>query len=387
MYKTSYYDDFKCIGSECPNSCCVGWEIDLDINTFQKYKDLHDSNINKCISVNQKPTNDKFAKIKNVKDQRCSFLDKNNLCNIQKKYSEKLLSPTCSNFPRRKVDFGSKQLSSCLLSCPEISRIFFSDNEEFKIIDDEKKLVDTNLKIIPDEFRDNLYAVSGEKVFNFLYKLYNSSDISLEKCLMITNQIINEFSNKKIESHELNEVFKYIESFFLNHKIEKKIDTEMQLNFLKKFFRYFLNKRINNKLSELINKLYTDCFLNKDIKKIKLLYEKNKLHNFNQFLIKHPNIFKKFFIHEFFGKTQLLTNEDFDSNDGFNLIFFIALISKQIIILNTLYKDKIVVEDFIEVISLVSRYYGGKDNLDKEEQELVSKDNQTFVNLFYLFFG
>ena len=68
MYKTSYYDDFKCIGSECPNSCCVGWEIDLDINTFQKYRDLHDSNINKCISVNQKPTYDKFAKIKKVND-------------------------------------------------------------------------------------------------------------------------------------------------------------------------------------------------------------------------------------------------------------------------------------------------------------------------------
>ena len=64
MYKTSYYDDFKCIGSKCPNSCCVGWEIDLDINTFQKYRDLQDSNIYKCISVNQKPTYDKFAKIK-----------------------------------------------------------------------------------------------------------------------------------------------------------------------------------------------------------------------------------------------------------------------------------------------------------------------------------
>ena len=387
MYKTSYYDDFKCIGSECPNSCCVGWEIDLDINTFQKYRDLQDSNINKCISINQKPTNDKFAKIKNVNDQRCSFLDNNNLCNIQKKYSEKLLSPTCSDFPRRKVDFGSKQLSSCLLSCPEISRIFFTDNEQFKVIDNEKKLVDTSLKIIPDEFRNNLYAVSGERVFNFLYKLYNSNKISLEKCLMITNQMLNDFSNKKIEPHKLNEVFRYIKKFFLNNKIEKKIDTELQLEFLKKFLRCFLKKKINNKLSELIHKLYTDCFLNTDIKKIKLLYEKNKLHNFNQFLLKHPNIFKKFFIHEFFGKTQLLTNEDIDSKDGFYLIFFIALVTKLIIILNTLYKNKITVQDFIEVISLISRYYGGKDNLDKEEKELVYKDNKTFMNLFYLFFG
>ena len=194
-------------------------------------------------------TNSQKLKMSRIKD--VLFLDKNNLCNIQKKYS-KNLSPTCSNFPRRKVDYGSKQLSSCLLSCPEISRIFFADNEQFKIIDDEKKLVDTNLKIIPNEFRNNIYAVSGEKVFNF-YKLYNRNDISLEKCLMITNQIINEFSNKKIEHHKLNEVFKYIKSFFLNNKIEKKRDTELQLEFLKKFFRCFLKKKINNKLSELID--------------------------------------------------------------------------------------------------------------------------------------
>ena len=29
----------------------------------------------------------------------------------------------------------------------------------------------------------------------------------------------------------------------------------------------------------------------------------------------------------------------------------------------------------------------GKDSLDKEEKELVYKDNKTFVNLFNLFFG
>ena len=39
---------------------------------------------------------------------------------------------------------------------------------------------------------------------------------------MITNQIINEFSNKKIEPYKLNEIFKYTKSFFLNNKIEKK---------------------------------------------------------------------------------------------------------------------------------------------------------------------
>ena len=43
MYKTSYYDDFKCIGSECPNSCCIGWDIDLDIKLSK--------NIETCMTV------------------------------------------------------------------------------------------------------------------------------------------------------------------------------------------------------------------------------------------------------------------------------------------------------------------------------------------------
>ena len=61
---------------------------------------------------------------------------------------------------------------------------------------------------------------------------------------MITNQMLNEFSNKKIEPHKLNEVFRYIKKFFLNNKIEKKIDTELQLEFLKKFLRCFLKKKL-----------------------------------------------------------------------------------------------------------------------------------------------
>ena len=89
---------------------------------------------------------------------------------------------------------------------------------------------------------------------------------------------------------------------FLNNKIEKKIDTELQLEFLKKFFRCFQKRKLII-TKPLINKLYTDCFLNADIKKIILLYKKNKLHNFNKFLLKHPNIFKSFLYMSFSGKT------------------------------------------------------------------------------------
>ena len=33
----NYYKDFKCIANRCKHSCCVGWEIEIDDNTFKKY--------------------------------------------------------------------------------------------------------------------------------------------------------------------------------------------------------------------------------------------------------------------------------------------------------------------------------------------------------------
>ena len=29
----SYYDKFRCIAGACPNTCCAGWEIDIDDET------------------------------------------------------------------------------------------------------------------------------------------------------------------------------------------------------------------------------------------------------------------------------------------------------------------------------------------------------------------
>lgn len=32
-----YAEKFKCIGASCTDSCCVGWEIDLDESILEKY--------------------------------------------------------------------------------------------------------------------------------------------------------------------------------------------------------------------------------------------------------------------------------------------------------------------------------------------------------------
>ena len=36
----AYYPLFHCLMNRCRHSCCVGWEIDIDENTYQKYAAL-----------------------------------------------------------------------------------------------------------------------------------------------------------------------------------------------------------------------------------------------------------------------------------------------------------------------------------------------------------
>lgn len=33
-----YFNKFKCIASECEDTCCAGWEIVIDNETYKKYQ-------------------------------------------------------------------------------------------------------------------------------------------------------------------------------------------------------------------------------------------------------------------------------------------------------------------------------------------------------------
>ena len=37
-----YLKEFKCIGGKCTDSCCIGWDIDIDKTTFRQYYKVKD---------------------------------------------------------------------------------------------------------------------------------------------------------------------------------------------------------------------------------------------------------------------------------------------------------------------------------------------------------
>ncbi len=124
----SYMKEFNCIGPACEDSCCLGWRVDLDKQTYLKYDKIQNNTITPIAKKmvkrkhNQKSV-DSYGTIKMNPNGSCPFLDEQNLCIIHKDLGEEYLSDTCALYPRylRKID--GKYERSATMSCPEIARL------------------------------------------------------------------------------------------------------------------------------------------------------------------------------------------------------------------------------------------------------------------------
>jgi lysine-N-methylase len=128
VLQPTYMKEFRCIGGACEDSCCVGWRVDLDKETYLTYKKIQDEELKPIFDkmVNRKhneKSDASYGKIKMDNKGRCPFLDENNLCKIHGKLGAEYLSDTCTYYPRIVNRVDGKLERSATMSCPEVARL------------------------------------------------------------------------------------------------------------------------------------------------------------------------------------------------------------------------------------------------------------------------
>lgn len=120
-----YAEKFHCTGSECPDTCCAGWQVGIDRDTYEKYRKLPDwvPVLNEKVSLAKSGTETEFAYIKLLEKDICPFLSADRMCEIQKAHGAEYLSKTCSDFPRADRVDRNVEKRTLYLSCPEAARI------------------------------------------------------------------------------------------------------------------------------------------------------------------------------------------------------------------------------------------------------------------------
>ncbi len=91
-----YYREFRCIADKCKHNCCIGWEIDIDPETYAVYEKT-EGELGRRLRENIDHTERCF---KLTPQQRCPFLNDGNLCDIIIEAGDNALCQICTDHPR-----------------------------------------------------------------------------------------------------------------------------------------------------------------------------------------------------------------------------------------------------------------------------------------------
>lgn len=128
-----YYNKFKCIASKCSDNCCIGWEIDIDSKTYEKYKNVTGS-LAMSLKNNIVLSEDGSYSFKLTENERCPFLDENNLCKLIIEKGEDFLCDICKEHPRFHNCFGDKRETGIGIGCIAAAEIILSQKNKVKYI-------------------------------------------------------------------------------------------------------------------------------------------------------------------------------------------------------------------------------------------------------------
>jgi len=124
-----YYRQFRCLMGDCKDSCCKGWEIDIDDETYAYYKVVEGDFGDRIRKAMRKGEEHSFF----LNEGRCPFLNWQNLCDICIELGEESLSEVCTEYPRFTVEYGQVKEKSLALSCEEVGRLIFSRKDKLKL--------------------------------------------------------------------------------------------------------------------------------------------------------------------------------------------------------------------------------------------------------------
>jgi len=177
----AYARQFSCIGSSCPDTCCKGWNVDIDKKTYKKMRELKGNDladrVKKYIKITPGGSGNTHAHIAMGPDLSCAMLDEERMCSIQRQLGADYLSHTCNTYPRKIFQYGGTKEMYLTLSCPEAARLCLLNEDPWSI-----EPMDLNVPIgKPILMQGGFKRGLGEGVISHNFELIRS--FSLDMCI------------------------------------------------------------------------------------------------------------------------------------------------------------------------------------------------------------
>lgn len=126
-----YYADFRCIAGSCRHTCCVGWEIDIDSRSLQRYQAMPGTlgeRLRSHIDMESSPH------FRLSSDERCPFLNKDGLCDLIIEAGSNVLCQICADHPRFRNMLSDREEMGLGLCCEAAARLILTRKESVRLV-------------------------------------------------------------------------------------------------------------------------------------------------------------------------------------------------------------------------------------------------------------
>lgn len=137
---TQYSERFRCVGSDCEDTCCKDWNIPITRTDAERLAHLPAGPLRTLVeaSIAEKPaaagavgdsnSNSPFAIIRlDAATQQCPMLSGEGLCRVHNEVGPEVLPHACATYPRIVHSIDGLQEAALTLSCPEAARLVLLD--------------------------------------------------------------------------------------------------------------------------------------------------------------------------------------------------------------------------------------------------------------------
>lgn len=236
-----YYQNFKCIANRCRHSCCIGWEIDIDDITLEKYNNLSGKFASKLKS-NIELINTPHFKL--AADERCPFLNTNGLCDIITNLGEDMLCQICSDHPRFRNFYEDFTEIGLGLTCEAAAQIILTNKQKTKL-----NLPD-NIKQIPIiNFRERLFNILQDRTLPIDERINNMLNLIDAKLPSKINWYSVFVDLEKLDTNWDSYLLRIKNGIEANAP-DSSLDTAYEQLLVYLIFRHFTDCQYDNKLKE-----------------------------------------------------------------------------------------------------------------------------------------
>ncbi len=131
VFAPDYVSSFRCTAGACRHTCCAGWEIDVDAETMKRYRAMKGplgEKLRRCIAKAPEPH---FIL---SEQERCPFLNGQNLCEIILEAGEDALCQICRDHPRFRNYWSDRIEMGLGMVCEEAARLILQSPHPLRLV-------------------------------------------------------------------------------------------------------------------------------------------------------------------------------------------------------------------------------------------------------------